>query len=455
MQLTSAKDIWETALGELQIQITRPNYDTWLKETVGIKYQDDLFVIGAPNTFVAEWLENRLRSLIKRTLSGIIGKKVDIQFVIQSRDRHDTRLASARQADGGTSVMLGKPEKLSHRNPRYTFSNFVAGAPNRLAYAAALEVAENPGSVYNPLFIYSDTGLGKTHLLHAIKHVAEANNYQVLYTSAEQLTNEFVVSLKNSRTEEFHYKYRNADFLLVDDFQFLAGKSQTQECFFHIFNCLHDNNCQIVITSDCPPKELPSLSRKLRSRLEGGLIADIRPLDIETRITILNIRVKQIKTAIPTEVLEFIATRFRNNVRELEGGLNRVVTYAKLCGMDIDMKLATQALADLLIKNDRHHSAPSTKHIIDTVANYFELAPEALIGKRRDRKTSHARQVAMYLLREQKNHRLSEIGELLGDRDHTTILHGCEKIAAEASINSQLSRCLDEIRRELGVHKGS
>ncbi len=453
--MRSIQDIWEAALGELQIQVTRQNFDTWLKDTVGLSCQDDLFTIGVPNTFVAEWLENRLRSLVKKTLVNIIGRQVDVQFLVQSPSPYSSQPEYSWQTDGGTSTKLSKPAKSRSLGPKYMFNTFVTGESNRLAYAAALEVVENPGCVYNPLFIYGDTGIGKTHLLHAIEYAAKANGHRTLFISAEHLTNEFVISLKNNKTEDFHIKYRNVEVLLVDDFQFLCGKAQTQECFFHIFNDLHDKNCQIVITCDSPPKAIDSIGKKLRSRLEWGLIADIRHPDLDTRLMILNIKSKQLKSSVPQDVLQFIATQFRNNVRELEGGLNRVITYAKLSGLKIDMDLALKALAILSVKDNQKDASTSHKKIIETVANYYAISSEALTGKRRDRKTSLARQIAMYLLREQNHCALHEIGELLGGRDHTTVLHGCEKIAEEATINPQLAKSINEIRRELRINKKS
>ena len=448
-----AQEIWEAVLGELQIQVSKPNYDTWLKDTTGISYQDDLFVVGVPNVFVAEWLNNRLHSVIKRTLAGTIGSNVDVQFLIQVPSQTDPRPAYAFQSDGGTSTKLKGPVKPSNLNPKYTFDTFITGKSNRLAYAAALEVAEEPWHVFNPLFIYGDTGIGKTHLLHAIGHSAQDCELQVLYTSAEQFTNDFVASLKNSKTEDFHHKFRDINVLLLDDIQFLSGKTQTQECFFHIFNGLHDNNCQIVITSDRPPKDIPAVGKKLKSRLGWGLIADIRTPDQETSLTILTAKAKRLKISIPPEVAHFLATQFRRNVREMEGALNRVATYAILNGTSLDVRLATQALADILAKDNQKETTSEPKLVIEAVANYYALTPEALIGKGRDKKTVLARHIAMYLIREQNHCRLAEIGRLLGGRDHTTILHGCQKIASSIDSDHQLKKSIEEVRHELISNK--
>ena len=447
--MRSAQEIWEAALGELQLQVNKPNYDTWLRDTTGISYQDDLFVVGVPNVFIAEWLTNRLYSVIKRTLASITGGNLHVQFLIQLPSQPDTRLAHAYQADGGTSSrQLTKAPKM---NAAYTFSTFVTGEPNRLAYAAALEVAEEPGRTYNPLFIYGDTGVGKTHLLHAIAHTLKADSPQIVYVNAEQFTNQFVVALMNHKTEEFHNKFRSADVLLVDDIQFLSGKTQTQECFFHIFNDLYDKNCQIVITSDRSPKAMSAVTKRLRSRFEWGLIADMRPPDLETRLTILGNKARRLKMSISPEVLQFLATQFQQNVRELEGALNRVVTYAKLSGANLDLQVAAQAVQDLVDNDNQQQTISTPKHIIDAVANYYGVTLEALTGTRRDKKTAFPRQVAMYLLREHNHCGLAEIGKMLGGRDHTTILHGYEKIAAEVNINSQLSKSIEQIRQQLGT----
>jgi chromosomal replication initiator protein len=450
--LKSPKEIWEAALGELQVQVNKANFDTWLRDTEGLRYRDEVFTIGAPNAFVAEWLGNRQLSLIKKTLANIIGDQVSIDFVIKSQVQCDIKPAISSQSDGGVSTKSKGPAVSSNLNPRYTFNNFVTGESNRLAFAAAVEVSENPGLVYNPLFIYSDTGLGKTHLLLAIGQLAKLAGHRVLYTSAEQLTTEFVIALKRRTTEEFQAKYRNTDVLLVDDFQFLSGKVQTQECFYHIFNDLHENNCQIVATCDRPPKAICALEKRLQSRMEGGLIADIKPPDQETRLSILKIKAKQMKASVSPEVLQLIAAQFHNNVRELEGGLNRVITYAKLSGLEPDIKTAMKALSDLLTKEVPKNTSLSPHKVIEAVSSYYEVSPEILLGKRRDKKTSLARHMAMYLIREQNHHPLSEIGKILGDRDHTTVMHGCEKIAAEASINPQLAKSIEELHKTLGVN---
>jgi chromosomal replication initiator protein len=451
--LKSAQSIWEAALGELQLQVSKPNYDTWLKDTTGITYKEDVFVIGVPNVFIAEWLRSRLHSLIKRTLTGITGKTIDVQFAILAPNQNICP-TPAYYADGGTSARLKEPATATFRlNSKYTFDSFVVGDCNRLAYAAALDVSEDPGNRYNPLFVYGDTGTGKTHLLHAIGHTVKAKGFRVLLASAEQFTNQFVIALKNNKIDDFHRKFRSADFLLVDDIQFLSGKAQTQECLLHIFNDLYENNCQIVVTSDRPPKAISSVTKKLRSRLEWGLVADLGLPDLETRLAILKVKAKQLNMSMPPEVLRFLATQFQHNIRELEGALNRVLTYSRLSGGKLDMSLTTQALADIIPKDSKQEAMPTPKHIMTTVANYYGINLEGLADKRRDKKTTLARQVTMYLIREYNHCGLAEIGKMLGGRDHTTILHGCEKIATEMKVNPQLHNSIEEICQRLRPQK--
>jgi chromosomal replication initiator protein len=447
-ELKSVQSIWEAALGELQLQVNKPNFDTWLKDTTGISYKEGVFVVGVPNVFIGEWLRSRLHSLIKRTLTSIISQPVEVQFTVRPLNPEIQPVAS-RQADGGTSTRL-KEAPAFRLNSRYTFDNFVVGESNRLAYAAALEVCEDPGNRYNPLFIYGDTGSGKTHLLHAIGHTAKSRGLTTLIASAEQFTTQFVVALKNNKIDDFHRKFRATDFLLVDDIQFLSGKAQTQECLFHIFNDLYENNCQIVVTSDRPPRAISSITKKLRSRLEWGLIADLGIPDLETRLAILKVKSKQLNMALPpAEVLRFLAVQFQQNTRELEGALNRVATYSRLSGEKIDMKLTVESLADIIPKEIKHETGATPKVIITTVANFYGIDTEVLTGKRRDRTAVLARQITMYLLRERNHCSLAEIGRILGDRDHTTVLHGCEKIAAEIDLNPQLQDSINEIRQKL------
>lgn len=439
-----AKQTWEAALGALELQVSKSNYQTWLKGTVGVSFENDVFVIGTPNAFIVEWLEKRLRHLIKKTLAGIIGHPVEIEFQICGE--LPTAGPSYRGTENSRNNAAGAGS--SPFNPKYTFPTFVVGSCNRLAHAAALGVVENPGTVYNPLFIYGGVGLGKTHLLHAIGQAVLQTTRQVIYVTAEQFTNDFIASIREKSTESFRNKYRSADVLLIDDIQFIAGKEQTQEGLFHTFNDLHTARRQIILSSDRPPKALALLEDRLRSRFEWGLIVDIQPPDFETRVAILEGKAAEMKVSVPSHVLQIIARKVQNNIRELEGALNRVIAYARLTNAPITPEVAATALVEIGATGDAKR-VPTTEMVIKATAAYFALSPDSLLGKRRDKSTALARQVAMYLLREELNASWTEIGRALGGRDHSTVVHGHEKIALEIEASSALRREILEIRESL------
>ena len=434
--MESAKEIWERALGELQLQVSRANYTAWLKNSYGVGFQENVFVVGAPNAFVTEWLTKRLHSLVKKTLTQIIGRDIDVQFIVHHKEQiQSASLACASQADGGTSTKV----KIDRFNPRYTFDKFIVGDCNRLAYAATVEAAENPGRTYNPLFIYSSTGQGKTHLLHAVGHRAVSNGLRIAYTSAEQFTNEFVIAIKQKQIEDFRNKFKAARIFLFDDMQFISDKKQTLQCFFQTFNELHNNNCQIVITADHHPKDMALHSDKLKSHLEWGLVVSIQPPNFETRLSILRAKAEEMMMLVSNEVLQLLAERIWENIRQLEGALIYLSAKAKLTGMELTPQTVNSLLTSTASKQ-------SGRLIIQTVANYFNLSTEELSGRRRDKKTALARQIAMYLMREESNCSFAEIGKMLGNRNHATIIHGYAKIATEMTINSKLCHQILEIK---------
>ncbi|HUV52622.1 MAG TPA: chromosomal replication initiator protein DnaA [Dehalococcoidia bacterium] len=445
MKTRIAADIWKAALEELQVKVSPANYQTWLKNTVGLSLNDGCFTVGVPSSFVTEALEKRLNPLIEKTLTGIAGKPLKVQFQVHlgNGDEELAPRVPSTPASTNYKQRTGAPKL----NRRYTFTTFIVGSCNRLAHAAAMGVAENPGNSYNPLFIYSGSGLGKTHLLHAIGWVALRSCPRVMYVTAEQFTNEFITAIRERRNDDFRNKYRSADVLLIDDIQFIAGKEQTQEGLFHTFNDLHTANSQIVISCDRPPKSLTLLEDRLRSRFEWGLIVDMQPPDLETRVAILQTKAEEQKTAAPTEVLDFIARRIQKNVRELEGALNRVMAYARLTKSPLTAELASQALAE--ITSDAHKRALTPEAIKNVVASFFAIPADTLTGKRRDKPTSLARQMAMYLLREELQCSWTQIGRELGNRDHSTILYGYQKIADEVNADHGLRRDLLEIKEKL------
>jgi chromosomal replication initiator protein len=440
--LEPAKEIWQSALGKLQIQVSKANYTTWLSNSQGLSCQDDTFIVSVPNIFVAEWLSKRLYPLVRKTLVDIMGKDIDVKFVVHNREPLSAS-PLAKQTDGGTSS-----KATQYRfNPRYTFDSFVVSDANRLAYAAAVEIAENPGSSYNPLFIHSSTGQGKTHLLHAIGHLTTNNGLQAAYITAEQFANEFVLAVRENQVDKFRSKFRSIHIFLFDDVHFLIDKKQTLQCFFHTFNELYSNNHQIVITADCTPKDMQPLSSKLKSRLEGGLVVDIQPPDFETRLNILRAKAETTMTSELEGVLHIVAEKVCGNVRQLEGALVYLTAQAKLSGTKITPETVNKLLTITTRKQD-------IKLLFQAVADHFNLAVEELTNKKRDRKTTLARHVAIYLMREGYNCSLAEIGKELGGRNHATILHGYEKIASELSINPNLANQIAAIKEKINSPKG-
>ena len=427
MRTRTAQEIWDSALGELQLQVSKANFRTWLQKTRGLSYQDNRLVLGVPNTFVAEYLDKSLRSLIERTLFGIVQSQVTVSFVI------DNRLGPEAGSPGGQlqrpqpAAML--PASLNHLNPKYTFDNFVVSNTNRLAFAAACGAAEKPGlNRYNPLYIYGGVGLGKTHLLNALGNAALGQGQRVIFVSAEQFTNEFVNALRERRIDDFRVKFRSADMLLIDDIQFISGKGQTEESFFHIFNELRDAERQIAMTSNCPPAHIPEIEDRLKSRLEWGLSVGIQNPDYETRLAILQDKAQKEGVELQPDVLDLIAQSIKQNIRELEGSLNRVVAYARLLRSAITPELASKALEDIADKQPRALPPPPSS-MLETVAHFFNLSPDDLRGSGRDKQTVLARQVAMYVLREQTDLSLSKIGQEIGNRQPITVSQAHKKVS--------------------------
>lgn len=450
-----AHKTWQAALGELQLQVSRANYDTWLKDTKGLDYANGIFTVAVPTAFIAEWLKSRLHPVVCRILAGITGHNVDVRFQVQSVNRPGP-VKAGLMPDGGTSLKTREPAaKTSFLNPKFTFNSFVAGDCSRLPYTAAIEIAANPGLTFNPLYIYGGTGTGKTHLLHAIGHAARSLDLTAVYMSAEQFTNEFIVAIRNKNAEEFRYKFNNVDVLLLDDIQFLSSKTQTQECIFHILNDFLADSRQVVITCDRPPRDIASFNIRLRSRLEGGLVAGIFPPDHKTRLAILELKARPIQVSFDASIFNFLAANFYHSVRELEGALIKLATYSRLNGAAPDLDSARRLLSDMISvakQSVGYHPAPV---VLNAVADYFAISPDDITGKRRDLKTSRARHIVMYLLRQQNHCNLSDIGKILGNRDHSTIIYGCEKISSQINVDSQLSKSIEDIRMVLRSQKPS
>lgn len=446
------EQVWQAALGELQLQMTRATYDTWLRDTTLVSSDDDTFVIGLKNAYARDWLENRLRTTIQRTLTGIKGQSVDVKFVVLAAHEPVAERAAvvtprpgpvaAYHNGNGANSGDSSGDKL---NPRYRFDNFVVGPSNRLAHAAAMAVSENPARDYNPLFLYGGVGLGKTHLLQAVGNACSERGLSVLYVSSEEFTNDLINAIRARTTDDFRDKYRTLDVLLVDDIQFIAGKEATQEEFFHTFNTLHGQSKQIVVSSDRSPKALVTLEERLRSRFEWGLTADVQPPDIETRIAILQAKADEKQRMVPNDVLELIARRVQSNIRELEGALNKVLAYTDILGHPLTLETTNIAIADLLPRR----STMNTAQIVETVSMYYNVPVESLLGRDRRRDIAFPRQVIMYLAREETSASLPAIGKALGGRDHTTVIHGYEKIADLMETDDATRRQIIAIRERL------
>lgn len=445
--LENLDELWTAALELIAEKISKPSFDTWLKNTKPKGFIDDTLTIGVPNDFARDWLEGRYTDLIIDTLFQLTGSTFSIKFVIPEKEQanDESPMKPVQQpvindTHDSSKTML---------NPKYTFDSFVIGAGNRFAHAASLAVAEAPAKSYNPLFIYGGVGLGKTHLMHAIGHYVQEHNPEasVVYLSSEKFTNEFIHAIMDNKAVNFRNKYRNVDILLIDDIQFLAGKEQTQEEFFHTFNTLHEENKQIIISSDRPPKEIPTLEDRLRSRFEWGLITDITPPDLETRIAILSKKAKAEGLDIPNEVMLYIANQIDTNIRELEGALIRVVAYSSLVNQDIDAALAADALKDII--PSRKPRSITVQTIQEIVAEKYNIKLEDFAARKRTRSIAFPRQIAMYLSRQMTDLSLPKIGEKFGGRDHTTVIHAFEKITEMIESDSVLKGEIEEIKEQL------
>ncbi|MGE5264546.1 MAG: chromosomal replication initiator protein DnaA [Acidobacteriota bacterium] len=468
----NANDVWHATLGELQLQMTKATFDTWVRPTYAIAYDNGAMVVGVHSPYAKEWLENRLHTTIQRTLTGILGRSAEVRYVVKDksaarngRENDNRHYLFAADAKADSEFDETEPEielpaveppvgragtgEFSNRtyaslNPKYTFETFIVGNSNRLAHAAARAVAEHPGESYNPLFIYGGTGLGKTHLLHALGQLPLSNSKRVLYVSSETFTNDLINSIRNQSTAEFRLYYREIDVLLIDDIQFIGGKESTQEEFFHTFNHLHSANKQIVISSDRHPRAIPTLEERVRSRFEGGMVTDIQPPDLEMRIAILRVKAEGQSAVVPDEVIDFIARKVQSNIRELEGALTRVLGYARLMGTALTVDMAEKVLQDIL-----RHQPITVDQVLAAVAEYYRVDIADLTGRSRSKEVVLPRQMAMYLLREETGASLPQIGDLLGGRDHTTVMYAHDKMTEQIEMDNQRRREAIAIKERL------
>ncbi|MBN2257711.1 MAG: chromosomal replication initiator protein DnaA [Anaerolineaceae bacterium] len=438
----NAEQAWQATLGQLQMEMSKPAYDTWVRDACLLSCEGENIIVGVKNAYICDWLETRLIDTITRKVTALMERPMLVHFIVNTKDQ------SSEQENPDTVLTQRvqiNPCNHNTLNGRYTFSEFVVAGNNRLAHAAALSVVENPSHSYNPLFIYGDVGLGKTHLLQAIGHAIQEAGRRVLFVTSEEFTNDLICAIMGHSTTEFREKFRTIDVLLVDDIQFIAGKDSTQEEFFHTFNALHDQGKQIVITSDRPPRAIGTLELRLRSRFEWGLIADLQPPDYETRIAILNRKTERMGRLIPDEVIDLIARCIQNNIRELEGALNRLCAYADLIGAVIDQALAKTALSDYITQQQ----SVNPEHIMGVVANAFGVEMDRLVGRERTQDIALPRQVAMYLLREETHQSLPQIGQTLGGRDHTTVMYACDKVAGLIENDDRVRSRIIAIREQL------
>ena len=437
MQKAEINELNTKAKELLKTEVTGISYSTWISNIEIFSVDDTTITIMAQNIVHKDMLESRYLSLLKNTFSFITHKNYDVKIICEED-----------MPKGEAPVIPTNTPNSSNLNPKYTFNSFVVGNNNSFAHAAALAVAEAPATAYNPLFLYGGVGLGKTHLMHAIGNEILKNNKNasVLYVSSEKFTNQFINAIKDNKNEMFRNKYRNIDVLLIDDIQFIAGKERIQEEFFHTFNTLHDDGKQIIISSDRPPKDIQPLEDRLRTRFEWGLIADISNPDYETRMAILKKKAQLDNIIIDDDVLVNIATHIDTNIRELEGALNKLIAYSTLSNSPITIELSNKAISDVV---SHHNKVLSIEYIQEVCAKYFNVTVEDLKGSRRSADIAFARQVAMYFCRDVANLSTPKIGLAFGKRDHSTVMHGCNKIANEIKENTNTKLIVETVKNSL------
>ncbi len=440
--------IWQAVLGEIELTLSRANFTTWFKNTFISSFEDGRVVIGVPNAFTKSWLENKYHQKIIEALENVVNESIkEIIYKVENKKNipQPTLIKKEKPAPIKTTSSPQSTNRFG-LNARYTFENFIVGKGNELAHAACQAVVANPGNAYNPLFIYGGVGLGKTHLLQAVGHELSKKTNKILYVSCEKFTNDYVQAVRNGQAKEFKDLYRNVDVFLIDDIQFMGGKDGTQEEFFHTFNELHQANKQIVITSDRPPKQIPALEKRLLSRFEWGMIADITQPDLETRIAILEAKCKEKNYNLDFNILKYIAETVEHNVRELEGTLNRLIAFHEFNNTKPTLDSVKKMLSGVLIS----YSKPtSSKKVIEIVSNYYNIPVKDVIGKSRKKELVRPRQVIMYLLREEIGTSYPSIGEELGGRDHTTAIHAYNKIKKEIEENSRTKQEIESIKQLL------
>ena len=439
---------WQDALAYIQGKVPKQVYDTWFTPIHLERIEDSTAQLGVPNKFFGDWLSQHYGTLLTEAVSAARGgEETAITFVIFHKQATRQTENSGSNAATSRQNMGSRAKRGIQLNPKYTFKNFVVGAGNQFSHAACMAVAEQPAKAYNPLFIYGETGLGKTHLLNAIgNYVAERTDLRIAYLTTEQFTNEVINSIRYDKMMDLRKRYRHIDMLMIDDIQFLAGKERTQEEFFHTFNALYEAHKQLVLSSDRFPKDMPDIEERLRSRFEWGLIADLQPPDVETRIAILRKKSEDEGVTLPEDVIQFLATTMKSNIRELEGSLVRLGAYASLTGQTITLEMAKSVLRDLIGTKKK---IVSMDDIQETVGARFHVKIADLKSRRRSKTLVHPRQIAMYLCRELTDSSYPEIGRQFGGKDHTTIIHACKQVIKAKDSDSALSATLDSLREQI------
>lgn len=453
--------IWQGVLGELELSLSKANFTTWFKETNVLLATSGEYVIGVPNGFTKEWLQNKYHKDIARALQNITSSRVTkITYEINKKNSGSTLdltrpVTRPAESFEKKQSVLPSQDIQTGLNPKYIFENFIIGANNELAKAAATAICKNPGKVYNPFFIYGGVGLGKTHLVQAIgnKILQDNKDAQIVYATSEKFINDFISFIRNKNNDSisgnFQTFYRNCDVLIIDDIQFLAGKVSSQEAFFHTYNSLFQNNKQIILTSDRPPKAISGLEARLVSRFEGGMVADISAPDLETRKAILSTKCKEKAYNIPDDVLDFIASNVQSNIRELEGALSRVVAHSQLNNSAPTLESCKTILADIVSAPSKQTT--SSKEIIEAVASFYDIDPSDILAKNRRKDIAWPRQIAMFLMRKELNKSYPTIGDETGGRDHTTAIHAFEKVKKELEKNDNLKQELEAIKQKMYV----
>jgi chromosomal replication initiator protein len=441
------EELWQTVLAQVQLNTSQANFATWFKDTRVLDVREGQATILVPNSFAKEWLENKYHKTIFKILHTLDEQIRDVKYTVQKTEFKFSKKAPLVETEQ-LEFQEFKVDRDTNLNPRYAFENFVIGPFNELPQAAASAVTKKPGLVYNPLFIYGGVGLGKTHLIQAIGNEIRKNFPQkkVRYISSEKFTSGVVTSIKNHEMENFKTRYQEIDILIIDDVQFLAGKEKTQEEFFHIFNSLYEKNKQIVISSDRPPKAIPALTERLRSRFEGGMIADIGYPDLETRIAILKAKAEEKKISFSDDIYEYLASNIQRNIRELEGALNKILAYTKMNKQPPDLEIIKTLLKNLLLSPSK---VASPKKIIQAVAEFYDLKEKDLLNASRKKEIVKPRQVAMYIMREELKSSYPFIGSKFGGKDHTTAIYACEKINKELGKNPTLEEEIELIKQRI------